>query len=173
MKLTARRIILINVAISAILVALLMFYRYEFREGATVDINTVLSVHNEYRYAQGLGAIAWDENLALSADAWAKQLASVHHKLIHSRPGENLWQGTAGRYDLAYMVNSWGAEIKFYRYGIFPDVVKDGSQRWELVAHFTQMLKANRVGCGLASDGSWDYFVCHYDKSNMMGEPPY
>lgn len=168
-----RKWLLVAVFVLSIFLVLLVVYRYEFREGATVDINTVLSVHNEYRYAQGLGAIAWDDTLSVSADAWARELASVHHKLIHSRPGENLWQGTAGRYDVAHMVNSWGAEIKFYRYGIFPDVVNDGSQRWELVGHFTQMLKASRVGCGLASDGAWDFFVCHYDRSNMMGEPPY
>lgn len=159
--------------VSSILISAIFLWRFEVRQQSSVDINTILTTHNEYRYPVGLGDIVWDASLALTADSWAKELAQNRGTLIHSRAGENLWQGTAGRYTQADMVHSWGREKEFFRYGVLPYVVSDGSANWEKVGHYTQILKATRVGCGIASNGAFDFLVCHYDKPNMLGEPPY
>lgn len=141
-----------------------------------------LAVHNSYRAQAGVPPLQWDENLAIAAAGYARQLAATGlfaHSPRTSRPGqgENLWTGTSGAYTLETMLRHWGEERTLFRPGIFPGVSRTGN--WAQVAHYTQMVwrSTTAVGCaietGRGSDhrGS-DYLVCRYSPSgNRNGDP--
>lgn len=141
--------------------------------------DALLTVHNRTRAELGLPPLAWDEDLARAADTYARRLV-VLKRLEHSpqerRPGqgENLWMGTAGYYSPTDAAQAWADEKSDFRYGVFPDVTLRGS--WHGVGHYTQMIwvSTTRVGCAIATGGSWDYLVCRYSPpGNWVGERPY
>lgn len=132
--------------------------------------------HNALRAAQGVQPALWDRQLAASADAYAKELASTDrfaHSSAESRPGqgENLWMGTRGAFSVDRMVADWGSEKRMFRSGQFPSVSTTG--RWEDVGHYTQIIwpASVRVGCAMRSSAAYDYLVCHYGESgNVFGQ---
>ena len=138
----------------------------------------ILAVHQAERAAVGVPGLVWSERLASGASRWARYLARTG-QLVHSAevtgewsgPGENLWMGTRGGWSPAQMVREWASEKRYFRPGVFPRVSRRGG--YGQVGHYTQMVwrQTRAVGCGMATDGEWDYLVCRYDgPGNVMGQ---
>ncbi|WP_281063361.1 CAP domain-containing protein [Leptolyngbya sp. Cla-17] len=84
--------------------------------------------HCGYRKDVGVSLLTWSEALARDAQTWTNHLAAMGGNTLMHDEGENLWLGTAGAFSSNDMVNSWGAEKKQFRQGIFPNV----SKNWRL-----------------------------------------
>lgn len=140
------------------------------------EIKEIVTAHNKYRAELNIPPLKWSEKLAQNAQVWANHLAS-QRRMYHSsgtNEGENLWMGTTGYYSLTNMVDSWGAEKRYYRNGVFPDVSSSGN--WADVGHYTQVIWRNttEVGCAQSTGGGYDYFVCRYlPPGNYMREQVY
>ena len=113
-------------------------------------------LHNQERARWQVAPLAWDLGLAVSADAWAAELARTDrwgHSPRASRQGqgENLWMGTRSAFPVSAMIGSWIGERRWFRPGIFPAVSTTG--RWSDVGHYTQMIarRTTRVGCAQRS----------------------
>jgi hypothetical protein len=134
-------------------------------------VQEILAAHNKYRSEVGIPSLRWSNNLASSAQQWANQLAATG-RFEHSRSGENLWKGTAGRFSFTQMVDSWGNEKRFFLPNRnFPDVSSTGN--WQDVGHYTQIVWRNttEVGGGIATGGGSDILVCHYNPvGNVIGQ---
>ncbi len=141
----------------------------------------ILAAHNRYRAELNIPPLEWSGQLASHARGWADHLArmggrSLVHSSNSSRPGEgeNLWMGTSGYYSYAQMVDSWGAEKRYFTVGTFPRVSTSGN--WADVGHYTQIIWKNtrQVGCALATAGGYDILVCRYSPpGNYIGQPVY
>ena len=141
----------------------------------------VLAVHQAERAAVGVPGLVWSERLEAGATLWARHLArtgQLEHEVEvtgdEDAPGENLWMGTHAAWSPAEMVADWAVERRDFRPGVFPDVSRTGGDGE--VGHYTQMVwrGTRAIGCGLASDGTMDYLVCHYDRpGNVEGERVY
>jgi hypothetical protein len=138
----------------------------------------VLAAHNRERSAIGVPPLRWNRELAAEAQRWAQQLARdgtfEHSPDDPTDPeGENLWAGTAGRYQPESMVGLWISEKRDFKPGIFPNNSRSGDI--DSVGHYTQLIWAatTDVGCGLASGKSEDILVCRYKKAgNVIGARP-
>jgi hypothetical protein len=118
------------------------------------NTRTIIAAHNTYRSNLGIYDLIWDNDLASHAQYWASILADSNQfehspAAVRIGEGENLFKGTAGHYSLDDMVNTWGKEKQFFKYGVFPDVTIPGID-WNAVSHYTQMIWRNthKVGCG-------------------------
>ena len=150
----------------------LNFHRLQAYEKETT------TVHNKYRsdLKADIAALKWSGSLAIGAQQWADYLGSTN-KFEHSgesNTGENIWMGSQIETPTS-MVQLWGAEEVYFKYGIFPDVSTTGN--WMDVGHYTQIIWRNttEVGCGSASgtDGM-HRFVCRYSPpGNYVGLPVY
>lgn len=133
----------------------------------------VLAGHNIERARLGVAPVAWDDNLARGAAAYAAEMARTG-RFQHSsregraRTGENLWMGTRGAYSLEQMVGGWLDERRLFVPGIFPNVSRSGN--WADVGHYTQMVarRTTRIGCAVGSSRSYDYLVCRYSPSGNV-----
>lgn len=140
----------------------------------------MLAAHNRERAAIGVPPLAWDPALAAEARAVAARIARTgvfdHGDAGPSRAsgrGENLWEGTRGRYTLEDMTDFWAAEKADFRAGVFPRVSRSGDLG--AVGHYSQMIwrTTSHIGCALASDGTDDILVCRYaTPGNVIGERP-
>ncbi|MEE3717094.1 CAP family protein [Tumidithrix elongata RA019] len=140
-----------------------------------VNQTEILNAHNLYRRDLNLPALTWSDDLAKSAQQWADRLAATN-RFEHSgtNNGENIWKGSAKWFSQSQMVGSWGIEKQNFVLGIFPDISKTG--QWSDVGHYSQIIWRNttEVGCGLATDGINDIFVCQYNPpGNYQGEKVY
>jgi hypothetical protein len=143
----------------------------------TAPAGTLLRMHNAARAAAGASRLTWDPQLEAEAAGYARYLASRNLFMHSSRSsradtGENLWMGTRGAFPIESMVGGWLSEGNKFRAGIFPAVSRNGN--WHEVGHYTQMVwpQTRRVGCGLASNQSFDFLVCRYWPSgNVHGQP--
>ncbi|KWV92962.1 hypothetical protein AUC45_02130 [Erythrobacter sp. YT30] len=139
----------------------------------------VLAAHNDARAEVGTPALVLDQDLNNQALAYAEQLARTgqfQHSNRNDRPGqgENLWAGTAGAFDYAYMAAGWIDEKRFYVHGTFPNVSNTGN--WADVGHYTQIIwrDTTRLGCGVATGSGRDYLVCRYaPPGNVQGQYAY
>jgi pathogenesis-related protein 1 len=114
--------------------------------------------------------LAWSDDLALSAQAWADHLKNDRKcKLEHSdtRNGENLAGGKG--LDAAYAVRLWEAEgTKFKWVPVYEFDIPTG--------HYSQVVwrKTTFVGCARANCGSNVVVVCQYSPpGNHIGKSPY
>ena len=147
-------------------------------QGAKLNPNEILQTHNKYRQEISLPALAWSNDLAKSAQNWANKLAAAS-QFKHSKPngayGENIGMGKSGYTSPKQIVELWGSEKQHFIPGrAFPDLSKTGN--WKDVGHYTQVIWKNTksVGCGVASSGDNEYFVCHYHPpGNYRGQKPY
>ena len=136
------------------------------------EIKAVVDTHNEWRAQVGVPNLTWSDELAEDAAKWAKQLQRKGCRLQHSKMphGENLFAGTSGYFDAAYVVNSWGSEKEFYNYK--RNKCKPGEQ----CGHYTQMVweSTTKVGCAKIKCKGVDIWVCEYDPpGNWVGQKPY
>jgi hypothetical protein len=137
----------------------------------------ILQVHNAERAAIGVPAVAWSDEAAAHAKAWAEKLAEtgkMRHSPVSDRPGEgeNLWIGSAGAYTPAEMAEAWAAEKSHFKYGTYPNLSRDG----QVVGHYSQMVWRNTtaIGCAIVRSGKWDILVCRYaPPGNFIGAKPY
>ena len=136
----------------------------------------MIAAHNSSRSEHGVAPLAWDDQLARDAWAYAQTLARTgrfeHARQDGSRPrqGENLWVGTRGAFSYAAMIEPLIGEKRYFRPGAFPAVSTTG--RWSDVGHYTQIVwpATQRVGCATASSPSSDYLVCRYfPAGNVSG----
>jgi hypothetical protein len=140
----------------------------------------LLAAHNRERSAAGIPELEWSDELAASAEKWARHLgrtgAFEHSPDEVGRPveGENLWAGTRGYYTPESMVQLWSAEKRYFKPGVFPNNSRTGDV--EQVGHYTQLMwrKTMAVGCALAQSRVEDVLVCRYSTAgNVTGETPY
>ena len=139
----------------------------------------LLAAHNTERAALGVTALAWNDQLAMEARAWAKELAATG-RFEHSPDapgkepeGENLWAGTPRAFSPEAMVHLWAAEKRDYRPGVFPNNSRSGDI--ENVGHYTQVIwrSTRQVGCATAVGKDEDVLVCRYSQAgNVYGERP-
>jgi hypothetical protein len=139
----------------------------------------VLDEHNRERDRAGVPRLAWNDRLARGAEAWAQRLASegwLRHasRAEHGGAGENLWMGSAGRYEPEGMIEAFVGERRLYRHGVFPEVSQTGN--WQDVGHYTQVVwrGTREVGCDVARGADHDFLVCRYWPSgNWIGQRPF
>ena len=137
-----------------------------------------MRLHNDARRAFGVMPVAWNEELANEASAYARSMAATgiygHDQTPgrRKRMGENLWRGARGVFSYETMVGVMVDERRLFRAGVFPAVSSTGS--WHDVAHYTQIVwpATTEIGCGLASSATSDYLVCRYAPTgNKDGIP--
>ena len=154
-------------------------FNFEIFARGSMEVE-ILNAHNEYRKKLKLPPLKWSNKLSSHAEGWARHLAKLGGKLVHSsnksRPGEgeNLWMGTKGYYSYTQMVDSWGSEKKYFKYAKFPKVSKSGN--WADVGHYTQMIwrDTKEVGCAISRARNWEILVCRYSPpGNYMGQKVY
>jgi hypothetical protein len=136
----------------------------------------VIDSHNVARAAVGTPPIAWSDALAVSARAYAEEMARTgrfehaHQPMGPGRQGENLWTGTRDAYDYAEMMGHWLAERKDFVNLPVPAASRTGT--FGDVGHYTQIVwrGSTEVGCALASNARDDYLVCRYSPpGNVVG----
>lgn len=145
------------------------------------DARTYVDAHNAVRdavreprgYAQAwapLGQLAWSDEIAQGAQAWAEHLRDTRScGLVHSdtRYGENLAGGTD--IDARSAVALWARERDRYQY----------SPRYEFdrdTGHYSQLVwrETTHVGCGRALCGRIAVVVCRYSPAgNRIGSAPF
>ncbi|KAI0873424.1 glycoside hydrolase family 128 protein [Hypoxylon argillaceum] len=140
------------------------------------DQQKALNAHNDKRKAKGLNPLAWDNQLANNAEAYAKHLAQIG-KLEHSsgdqRPnqGENLAWASASSTPLIMAANMWLAEEKNYH----GEPIGQGD--FGSYGHYTQCMwkSTTRVGMGLAKDAKGGVYVVgrYSPPGNVTGQKPY
>jgi len=135
--------------------------------GPTDTATRLLASHNLERSRFNAPPLQWDPLLAAAAASYGPYLARLG-RLQHSprshRPGqrENLWMGTRGYFSPEQMVDTWIAERREFRPGVFPNVSRTGN--WADVSHYTQLIweGTTRVGCAIHQTPQWDYLICRY-----------
>ncbi len=132
-----------------------------------VDAQGFVEAHNRVRAKHCASPLRWSKKLAASAQSWADGLAKRGCAMQHSggKYGENLAAGTRGMLDAAAAVAMWYGEAKSYSFRRGGFSMKTG--------HFTQVVwrGTKELGCGRASCGGMDVFVCQYDPpGNVEGQ---
>lgn len=138
-----------------------------------------LAAHNRERARLGLPAFTWSCRLEGEAAQWAETLArrgALEHAGNAARrgSGENLWMGTAGRFQVEQMVGRFIEEGRHYRHGRFPDISLTGN--WTDAGHYTQVVwrDTRELGCALARGAAHDVLVCRYRPAgNVTGRVAY
>ena len=125
--------------------------------------------------------MAWNDDLAAAAAAYARRMAATDRFEHDSTPGrrkamgENLWAGSRSLFAYDVMIGAMIDESRLFHRGVFPAVSETGN--WHDVAHYTQIVwpTTTEVGCGLASSMTTDYLVCRYaptgNKDGTMLDP--
>lgn len=127
----------------------------------------MLTAHDELRAKHCAPPLAWSDELARAAQAWADKLAKKGCSLEHSKTpfGENLAAGTLASLGPADVVGLWYAERAQYDFARGAFSMKTG--------HFTQLVwvGTRRVGCGNAKCADKEVWVCNYDPpGNVEGQ---
>ncbi|MEQ8905656.1 CAP domain-containing protein [Ekhidna sp.] len=138
------------------------------------EIQMILDRHNYWRADVGVTVkLEWSEEMAELAADWAKKLKQKGCGWEH-RPdnkfGENLFKGTAGAFDAAYVVDAWAGEKADYNYS------KNNCKPGKMCGHYTQIVwnTTTTVGCAKIECDGMDIWVCNYDPpGNWVGEKPY
>jgi pathogenesis-related protein 1 len=142
------------------------------------EVQQLIGLHNKVRADVGVGSLIWSKKLAIYAQGWANNLASMDCDLRH-RPrsgkwkqkyGENLFIGTSGYYGVADAVRSWESEIIYYQ-GQTLD-----SSNYHDSGHYTQIVwkTTEQIGCAKAECNGNLIVVCNYNPpGNVLGQKPY
>lgn len=145
-----------------------------------------LNAHNEVRKIYNLAPLAWDQNLANYAQAWANELKSKHKCNLYHRQNLGRTEGKSYGENLAWFwttqklapsafssspnaaTYSWAQECRDYSYS--SNSCASGKQ----CGHLTQVIwqKTKKVGCGVAvcqdSGSRSEVWVCNYDPPGNM-----
>lgn len=126
-----------------------------------------VDAHNRYRAQHCAPPLAWSEEVAKVAQAWANTLRDRGCTFEHSpggRYGENLAAGTQGALDPERVVAMWYDEVADYSFSSGGFSMSTG--------HFTQVVwrSTRSLGCGHVTCKGNDIYVCNYDPpGNWQG----
>jgi len=149
----------------------------------TTGIEQILALHNDLRQQVGVTPLAWSDDLAASAQAWANTLLAenaFYHSPARRRRrgtvGENLHQ-RQGPPGWSYAtpqraLSGWIGEQAHYTYAT--NRCAPGQQ----CGHYLQMVwhDTRRVGCAMArtEDARREVWACHYYPGGIVpGQRPY
>ncbi|MCB1190121.1 MAG: hypothetical protein H7A23_11055 [Leptospiraceae bacterium] len=138
---------------------------------APSEIGGMTSAHNGYRSSTGVPSLTWDNDLASFAQEWADTLANRGCDMQHrsnNKYGENLAWASGQHLSPQDVVDDWYNEIKDYDYA--------SNSCSGVCGHYTQVVwrDSQRLGCGYASCGNSEIWVCNYDPpGNYSGQKPY
>jgi hypothetical protein len=150
------------------------------------DIAAILAAHNQCRAAVKevqLPPLAWSDDLAAEAQAWANHLASDVGKLVHHDGGENLlmWWPIGSRKPADAVEEDWCDDVKGEKSKFIPPCAAFGddcstTKKWDDIGHYTQVVwgQTRHVGGGLAQDPvmGCEFLVLRYDPpGNVRGKP--
>lgn len=130
----------------------------------------MLAAHNALRARLKLPPLVWSDRLSKYAQEWADRLA-VSNRLFHrtnATYGENLFLIHGAQASPADAFDAWASEARYYDY--------QSNSCQGRCGHYTQLIwrDTKRVGCGNASKGGTEVWVCNYDPpGNFVGERPY
>jgi pathogenesis-related protein 1 len=130
------------------------------------------AAHDQARTAVGVGALTWSTEIAAHAQAWANQLAANNCQLAHrpnNKYGENLYWSSHSA-TAAQVVATWVGESTHY------DPATHTCAPGQICGHYTQVVwsKSTRLGCGRATCGTAEVWVCDYDpRGNYNGQAPF
>jgi hypothetical protein len=165
--------------------------------GLTAEQQQMLDAHNRERANYpGVSALQWAPELAQWAQEWAQTLASKGGFGDHRpdqlnnpfRPreslGENIYWYSGRPTTGDEAVQSWISEKQGYNYNQDNGMAACCNQppgctpppNTPYCWHFTQVIwkPTQYVGCGKASAGDRDYYVCnYYPKGNIREQKPY
>jgi uncharacterized protein YkwD len=138
--------------------------------GEQGKLEGLTDAHNAVRKKVGVPPLRWSRSLARHAQSWADRLAAQDCALKH-RPsdkyGENLfWSSQPAT--ASEVVAEWGSEAAGYDHRT--------NRCKATCGHYTQVVWSSTkiVGCGVASCGGGDVWVCNYDPpGNIVGRKPY
>jgi len=132
----------------------------------------MLAAHNSVRRKTGVPALHWSNQLAASAEEWAKTLAATGASRMQGIPGQNIgYSVPAGHAKASQVVAAWAAEAANYDHE--KNACVDPKLRCH---HYTQVVWRNSsyLGCARAQDAQRDIWVCDYDPpGNDVAESPY
>ncbi len=146
------------------------------------DMDNVTGLHNAFRAQHGAQPLAWSEELADSAAAWAKECRWEHSTSeFRAGAGENLYAGVGSPVADSYNAASigWYNEIEMYNFDDPGDLSKT-ARGFVDIGHFTAMVwrDSEELGCArqmcppneyspfdVDDDREWVYVVCHYKES--------
>lgn len=138
------------------------------------EIQLILDRHNYWRSEVGLQEkLIWSEEMAALASDWAKKLKKKGCGFEHrpdNKYGENLFKGTSGAFDAAYVVDAWASEKSDYNYD------NNKCDPGKVCGHYTQIVWQNtkKVGCAKITCEGMDVWVCNYDPpGNWVRQKPY
>ena len=142
------------------------------------EVQQLLGLHNKVRADVGVAPMTWSMKLAIYAQEWANNLASmdcdIRHRLRFGKwkqeYGENLFIGTAGYYGVADAVMSWESEKIYYRGHILD------SSNYHDSGHYTQVVwkTTEQIGCAKAECNGNLIVVCNYNPpGNVLGQKAY
>jgi len=159
----------------------------------TLEIDAVLSIHNEARAKVCLHGLEWDEAAASAAQQYLdnnNRECPTDHSSQSSRDsayknfggtcsnptfkicsiamlGENIASGSIGYYDAADLVKLWINEKSLFSCGILPSFQQDSGHYSQVVWEGTR-----KVGCGIrdCSDGFTTLLCNYYPSGNINSE---
>ncbi|XP_072530177.1 GLIPR1-like protein 1 [Salminus brasiliensis] len=118
-------------------------------------ISVCVTEHNRHRSAvqppaSNMRYMTWDEGLAVTARAWARNCLFIHNTHLKEKGkahpvftslGENLWAGT--KFSLKSAIEGWVNEVKDYQYNTMSCN--------KVCGHYTQVVWAStyKVGCAV------------------------
>jgi hypothetical protein len=137
----------------------------------------LLAYHNKLRADVGSPPLQWSPALTGHAQGYARIIADSGQPEHSSRSGreterENVSLGMRGVSNPLQLAEVWGAEQRYFRSGIFPDI--STTDDWSDAGHYSQMVwsETTEVGCGFARGRRVDALVCRYSPpGNQDGEP--
>ena len=136
--------------------------------------------HNLWRVRVGVPELAWSEDIAANAQAYADTCPRGHSSQASRQDvgdfaqlGENLYWHSSASSDPVLGVPAWASERKDFDFG---DVIERDTE--PPVGHYTAMVwdHTTHVGCGVARGCSpWGTtLVCQYGEAgNYLGQTPY
>ncbi|XP_041365631.1 cysteine-rich venom protein Mr30-like [Gigantopelta aegis] len=140
--------------------------RHSHRVGSA-EKTMILDMHNQLRAsvtpsAANIMRLAWDDEVAMVAQAWAEACQLKHDQPKHRAvPGRlSLGQNVAvGKLNWTVAILSWYGEKENFTFG--------GNNSLEHTAQYFQMVWAEttRLGCGYADCDGTSFFVCNYGPS--------
>ena len=143
-------------------------------DGEPTELSGITAAHNQVRSAHGVPDIAWDNDLAAVAQAWADNCEWGHNSgRSDSYPGyvgENIY-GASSVPSGAQITESWASEEADYDY--------DTNSCSDDCGHYTQVVWADslKLGCAISNCPNIptsNFVVCNYSPGgNFNGEKPY
>ncbi|PCC72400.1 Cysteine-rich secretory protein family protein [Nannocystis exedens] len=136
----------------------------------------ITAAHNVVRGELGIDPLTWSSQVAGFAQEWADKLAQKGCVMEH-RPsdgpdaqqyGENIFGSRGYASSATHVIANWVSEVQDY------DAITHTCS--DVCGHYTQVVWADskRLGCGVASCGDREVWVCNYDPpGNILGERPY